>query len=189
MNFDYIGNWIHVQSYKHDRSLHRTWDTAMVVDYTDDYIVIVSDCTKVIEGDGRRWYTREPAVSVFFFHEWYNLIAMFKEDAIMYYCNIASPSLLDKDCIKYIDYDLDLKLMPDKNIIQLDTKEYEYHRKKYVYSNDLDIVVKHANEKCKKLMKKGIFPFDDNKMREYYEKYSQIKELQKKNIISAKKEY
>ena len=99
------------------------------------------------------------------------------------------PSLLDKDCIKYIDYDLDLKLMPDKNIIQLDTKEYEYHRKKYVYSNDLDIVVKHANEKCKKLMKKGIFPFDDNKMREYYEKYSHLKELQEKNIISAKKEY
>ena len=50
-------------------------------------------------------------------------------------------------------------------------------------------MVKHANEKCNKLMKKEIFPCDDNKMREYYEKYSHLKELQEKNIISAKKEY
>lgn len=79
MNRDYVGKWIHVQSYKHDRTLHRTWDTAMVVEATDERIIIVSNCTKVIESDGRRWYTREPAVSVFFFHEWYNLVAMFKK--------------------------------------------------------------------------------------------------------------
>lgn len=185
MNQVEIGSWIHVQSYKHDKTLHRTWDTAMVVECNDDYIIIVSNCTKVIEGDGRRWYTREPAVSVFFFHEWYNLIAMFKEDAIMYYCNIASPSLIDKNCIKYIDYDLDLKLMPDKNIIQLDNNEYEYHRKKYSYSNDLDLVIKHANEKCKKLMKKGVFPFNDQNMQEYYDKFVQIKDLQEKNIVKG----
>lgn len=186
MNLDYIGNWIHVQSYKHDHSLHRTWDTAMVVDINEDYIVIVSDCTKVIEGDGRRWYTREPAVSVFFFKEWYNFIAMFKENAIMYYCNIASPSLIDSDCIKYIDYDLDLKLMPDKNIIQLDSKEYEFHRKKYGYSSDLDLVIKHSNQRVKTIMQEGKFPFDDNLMERYYQKYKKLKDLQEKKIISVK---
>ena len=186
MYSSYIGSWIHVQSYKHDKSLHRTWDTAMIVDYNEDYIVIVSDRTKVIEGDGRRWYTREPAVSVFFFKEWFNFIAMFKKEAIMYYCNIASPSLIDKDCIKYIDYDLDLKLMGDKNIIQLDTKEYEYHRKKYGYSKDLDIVVKSSNEMVKKLMETGSFPFNDQIMEEYYQKYLEIKESQEDNIIGKK---
>lgn len=183
-----IGDWIHVQSYKHDHSLHRTWDTAMVVDINDDYIVIVSNCTKVIESDGRRWYTREPAVSIFFFNEWYNLIGMMKEKAIMYYCNIASPSLLDFDCIKYIDYDLDLKLMPDKNIIQLDMNEYEYHRKKYGYSKDLDIIIKHSNDKCIARMKKGKFPFDDEIIKKYYEKFKNLKDIQEKNIISLKEE-
>lgn len=186
MNNNYIGKWIHVQSYKHDKSLHRTWDTAMVVDYNENYIVIVSNRTKVIEGDGRRWYTREPAVSVFFFKEWFNFIAMFKQDAIMYYCNIASPSLIDEDCIKYIDYDLDLKLMPDKNIIQLDTKEYEYHRKKYGYSGDLDLVVKHANEKVKILMEEGSFPFVDQVMKEYYDKFLEIKKQQEEHILFKK---
>ena len=115
LDLSYVGKWIHVQSYKHDGTLHRTWDSAMIVDVNEDYIVIASTCNKVIEADGRRWFTREPAVSVFFFKEWFNFIAMFKEEAIMYYCNIASPSLIDRDCIKYIDYDLDLKLMPDKS--------------------------------------------------------------------------
>ena len=94
--------------------------------------------------------------------------------------------MIDKDCIKYIDYDLDLKLMPDKNIIQLDSKEYEYHRKKYGYSDNLDKVVKHANEMCKELMKKDEFPFSDDKMREYYAKFVHLKDLQEKNIIASK---
>lgn len=180
----YIGKWIHVQSYKHDGTLHRTWDSAMIVDVNEDYIVIASTCNKVIEADGRRWFTREPAVSVFFFKEWYNFIAMFKENAIMYYCNIASPSLIDRDCIKYIDYDLDLKLMPDKSILQLDFKEYEFHRKKYNYSDELDRVIKGANEEAKRLMGKLGFPFSDEKMKEYYSEFLNLKEHQEKEMIS-----
>ncbi|MDD6302383.1 MAG: DUF402 domain-containing protein [Bacillales bacterium] len=183
LDSSYIGKWFHVQSYKHDGSLHRTWDSAMIVDVTDDYIVIASTCNKVVEADGRHWYTREPAVSVFFFNDWFNFIAMFKDDEIMYYCNIASPSLIDKNCIKYIDYDLDLKLLPNKSIIQLDSKEYEFHRKKYVYSDELDYVIKGANEYAKELMRRGGFPFDDALMRDYYAKYLVIKENQEKNII------
>lgn len=184
LDLSYIGKWIHVQSYKHDGTLHRTWDSAMIVDVNEDYIVIASTCNKVIEADGRRWFTREPAVSVFFFKEWYNFIAMFKENAIMYYCNIASPSLIDKDCIKYIDYDLDLKLMPDKSILQLDSKEYEFHRKKYNYSDELNRVIKAANNEAKKLMEKDESPFLDSKMQEYYDKFLELKEHQEKEMIS-----
>ena len=184
LDLSYIGKWIHVQSYKHDGTLHRTWDSAMIVDVNEDYIVIASTCNKVIEADGRRWFTREPAVSVFFFKEWYNFIAMFKENAIMYYCNIATPSLIDRDCIKYIDYDLDLKLMPDKSILQLDFKEYEFHRKKYNYSEELNKVIRGANEVAKHLMEKDEFPFSDEKMKEYYEKFLTLKEHQEKEMIS-----
>ena len=184
-NKELIGQWIHVQSYKHDESLHRTWDAAMVVDVTDDYIVTVNNSNKVIESDGRRWFTREPAVSVYMFNEWYNLIAMFKKDALMYYCNIASPSLLDKNCIKYIDYDLDLKLLGDKSIVELDGKEYEYHRKKMGYSSDLDKVIKHAFKETRKLMENGTFPFDDKKMEEYYKEFLRLSEEQDDQLLNA----
>lgn len=96
--------------------------------------------------------------------------------------------MIDRDCIKYIDYDLDLKLMPDKNIIELDRKEYEYHRKKYAYSADLDIVVKHANEKCKVLMSEGLFPFDDEAMRKYYARFTEMKDQQENHLMNEKKD-
>ena len=38
----------YIQSYKHDGTLHRTWDSAMIVDVNEDYIVIASTCNKVI---------------------------------------------------------------------------------------------------------------------------------------------
>ncbi len=184
MNLDYIGKFIQVQSYKHDGSLHRTWDNAMIVDYCDDFIVIVSSVTKVIEGDGRKWYTREPAVSIFFFKEWYNVIAMLREENVYYYCNIASPSLIDNHIIKYIDYDLDLKLLVNHDIVRLDEKEYEYHRKKYGYSEKLDKVIRYVNEKVFHMMKKNLFPFDDPKIKRYYREYLKIKDLQEKDILS-----
>ena len=40
LDLSYVGKWIHVQSYKHDGTLHRTWDSAMIVDVNEDYIVI-----------------------------------------------------------------------------------------------------------------------------------------------------
>ena len=47
---------------------------------------------------------------------------MIRGNDIYYYCNIASPSLIDNNIIKYIDYDLELKLLPDQQIIGLDEK-------------------------------------------------------------------
>ncbi len=184
MDLDYIGKFIQVQSYKHDGSLHRTWDNAMIVEYCEDYIVIVSSTTKVIEGDGRKWYTREPAVSIFFFKEWFNVIAMLRENSIYYYCNIASPSLIDNHIIKYIDYDLDLKLLVDGEIIRLDEKEFEYHRKKYGYDDELYKVIRYVNEKVHKKMEDHVFPFVDQKIQQYYRSYLKIKDLQEKDILS-----
>lgn len=169
------GHWIRVQSFKHDSSLHRTWDYAMILEKNEDYIVIASKTNRVIESDGRIWYTKEPAISIFFFHEWFNVIAMIRGDSVYYYCNIASPSLIDSHTIKYIDYDLDLKLLPDNHIVELDIKEYEFHRKKYDYSNDLDLICKHSFQKIADLMRKRVFPFDDNAIKNYYQMFETLK--------------
>lgn len=178
MNSVDVARWIRIQGFKHDKSLHRTWDYAMVLDITDDYIVVASKTNRVIESDGRIWFTKEPAVSIFFFKEWYNVIAMLKGDDIYYYCNIASPSLIDNGIIKYIDYDLDLKLLPNNHIIGLDLKEYEFHRKKYLYSEDLDIVCKHSFSKVESIMKERNFPFDDNRIKEYHLQFEKLRKHQ-----------
>ncbi len=172
------GHWIRIQSFKHDATLHRTWNFAMILDIQDDYIVVASKTNKVIESDGRIWYTKEPAVSVFFFKEWYNIIAMIRNNEVYYYCNIASPSIVDNKVIKYIDYDLDLKLLPDNSIIGLDAKEYEFHRKKYNYSDELNIVCKHSFKKVESLMANRLFPFDDKKIMDYYAIFEKLRKHQ-----------
>ena len=144
-----IGKWIRTQSYKHDGSLHRTWDNMMVIDVSDDYIVTGSCASRVVECDGRIWYTKEPAVSIYFLNNWFNVIAMIRGDNVCYYCNIASPTLEDKMTLEYIDYDLDLKLFPDNSIIELDKKEYLFHKEKYHYSNEIDKIVLHEFERVK----------------------------------------
>lgn len=178
MNKSSIGKWIRIQSYKHDGSLHRTWDNMMIIDVTDEYIVTGSCASRVVESDGRIWYTKEPAVSVFFLKNWFNIIAMMRNGTVCYYCNIASPSLEDEHMVIYIDYDLDLKLFPDSTIIELDRKEYLYHKEKYNYSNDLDKVINHEFERVRQLMKNRMFPFNDDKMKDYINHYYQIKKEQ-----------
>ncbi len=172
------GNWIKIQSYKHDGSLHRCWDHGLVLDINDDFIVVGSRRTKVTEADGRRWYTREPAITIFSFKDWYNSICMIKEDGISYYCNIASPSLIHKDMVKYIDYDLDLKLFQDGNIKVLDENEYQRHRIKYSYSDDLDKVLTKEVKKIHKMMEKGTYPFSNNVIQKYYDEFLKMMESQ-----------
>lgn len=60
-----VGSEVYIQSYKHDGSLHRTWCKGVVVRATDTEYVVVTNKTWVIEADGRKWLTREPAVCFF----------------------------------------------------------------------------------------------------------------------------
>ena len=168
------GDWIQIQSYKHDGSLHRCWDHSLVLDINENFIVLGSKKTKVTEADGRRWYTREPAISIFSFNDWYNVIEMLKEEGISYYCNIASPTLIDKDIAKYIDYDLDLKLFHDGLIKVLDENEYARHKEKYHYSDKLDRVLVHEVDKIYRLMNERDYPFNDGRVMQYYDEFKAI---------------
>ena len=161
--------WIEIQGYKHDGRMHRIWDSVYVVDQTENYIVVASTKTKVIEHDFRIWYTKEPAIMVFFTNHWWNVIAMLKKGGLTYYVNLASPFVIDSKRIKYIDYDLDLKLYPNSDIRLIDVKEYGYHRKKYNYGVDIDRILRFNINQVKEYMEKGEFPFDDKKIREYYD--------------------
>ena len=87
--------WIEIQGYKHDGRMHRIWDSVFVVDETEEYIVVASTKTKVVEHDFRIWYTKEPAIMIFFKNRWWNVIAMLKKVGITYYVNLASPFVYD----------------------------------------------------------------------------------------------
>lgn len=160
---------LYIQSYKHDGSLHRVWDQGYVLEADDEHYVLVTNKTWVVESDGRRWYTREPAICFFFTKRFYNVIAMIREDGIYYYVNLASPALYDGEAIKYIDYDIDFKVFTDKSMITMDLDEYQLHKKQMHYPDEIDLIIKKEMEKIKKQVELEEIPFN----RDYVEKHFQ----------------
>ena len=94
-----IGDKYQIQCYKHNGKVHRAWDEAVVLAIEKDYIVFGNDRTQVIESSGNYWRTKEPAVMYFFKNKWFNIIAQMKKDGVYYYCNIASPFIIEENTI------------------------------------------------------------------------------------------
>ena len=174
-----IGDKFQIQCYKHNGKIHRAWDEAVLLDIKKDYMVFGNSRTQVIESEGHTWKTREPAIMYFFKDKWFNIIAQLKNDGIYYYCNIATPYIIEEETIKYIDYDLDLRIFPSGEYKILDKLEYSYHKKIMNYSKDLDIVVNRALDDLIKEYKNEVSMFDSKSNKEYYYQYKKIKEENK----------
>ena len=170
-----IGDKLQIQCYKHNKKIHRAWSEAIVLDIKKDYIVFGNNKTLVIESEGTTWRTKEPAIIYFFKNRWYNVIAQMKKDGIYYYCNIASPFIIEENTIKYIDYDLDLRIFPKGEYKILDKLEYEYHKNKMNYSEDLDIVINNALKELINDYKNGDIMFSETYNKEYLQLYLKLK--------------
>lgn len=169
-----IGNKYLIHAYKHDGKIHRSWDEAVLLEIHDDYLVFGNEKTKVTESDGRTWRTKEPAVLYFFYNSWYNIIGQYKKDGIYYYCNIASPFILEEGAIKYIDYDLDLRVFPDGSFKVLDRGEYKYHKSIMRYSEKIDTILKSELTNLINTVRQKESAFEPGTVESYYEKYKEI---------------
>ena len=177
---DNIGNRYQIQCYKHNGKVHRAWGEAVFLDETDEYMVFGNDRTLVIESEGNTWRTKEPAVMYFFKEKWFNIIAQLKKDGIYYYCNIATPFIIEERTIKYIDYDLDLRIFPTGQYKILDRLEYKYHKKVMGYSEELDLVINNALDDLIILFGDGETMFKDDTNFNYHKLYLELKNNSRK---------
>ena len=90
-----------IHGYKHNGKLYKIWDEAILLDETDEYYVFGNKNAKVTKLFGKAWNTKETAILFYFKNNWYNIIAQIKSKGISYYCNIASPVLIDNNTIKF----------------------------------------------------------------------------------------
>ncbi len=171
-----IGDHYQIQCYKHNGKIHRAWDEAVVLDIKKDYIVFGNNKTRVTESEGTTWRTKEPAIMYFFKNKWYNVIAQMKRDGVYYYCNIATPYIIEENTIKYIDYDLDLRIFPKGEYKILDKLEYQYHKKKMNYSDDLDLVINSAMNELIRDYVSGDKTFSEKDNKNYLDIYLGIKQ-------------
>jgi hypothetical protein len=169
-----IGDNLELHCYKHNGKIHTISDCITVIDIKDDFIVCGDNRTTITENDGSKHKTKEPAIIFFYKHNWFNVLAQLKKQGLYYYCNIASPYLIDDIYLKYIDYDLDLRVYPDGGYKILDKNEYKYHKKIMHYPEDVDKVVNLELKKLIEMCKNHEGPFNNDVIYEYYEKYKDL---------------
>ena len=174
-----IGDNLQIHCYKHNGKVHRIWDEAVILDVKKDYVVCGNNRTLVTEAEGNTWRTKEPAIMYYFKNEWFNVICQLKKDGIYYYCNIASPFIIEDKTIKYIDYDLDLRVFATGEYKILDRLEYKRHQKLMGYSKELSMVIEDALERLISLYKKDVHFFNSEQNKEYYNLYIQLKKEEK----------
>lgn len=173
-----IGDNLELHCYKHNGKINSISDKITVLDIQDEYIVCGDFKTTITESDGTSHKTKEPAIMFFYKDRWFNILAQLKKQGLFYYCNIATPYLIDENIIKYIDYDLDLRVFPDGGFKILDKNEYNYHKKIMHYSDELDEVVKSELSSLIEMKKANIGPFDKELINKYYEEYKKIAGIQ-----------
>ena len=169
-----VGNKLTIHCYKHNGKIDRISGEAIVLDETDEYLVCANNKVKLIENDGRSHRTKEIAILFFYKKEWYNILAQLKKYGLFYYCNIASPYIIDGNIIKYIDYDLDLRIFPDGNFKVLDKNEYRYHKITMRYSDEIDVIVQDSLNKLIDNKNNNAFPFKKEVIEHYYKIYKDI---------------
>ena len=175
MNELKVGDKLKIFCYKHDGTLEHTSEEAVVLENTQEYLVCGNGRTKITEKDGRSHMTNEPAVLFFYKDHWFNIIGQLKKFGLFYYCNIASPYIIDGKSIKYIDYDLDLRVFPDGGFKILDRNEYNYHKKVMKYSPEIDKIVKTELTHLIEKKRKNEGPFASGVVEKYYDIYEKIK--------------
>lgn len=176
-----VGDKLEVHCYKHNGKIDRISGEAIVLDVTDNYIVCANNKVKITENDGRTHRTKETAILFFYKNEWFNILAQLKSFGLFYYCNIATPYIIDDNVIKYIDYDLDLRVFPNGSFKILDRNEYKYHKKQMHYSNRLDFILKYELGNLIDKVRAKDNPFNKETVEMYYEKYLSLIENNDKN--------
>lgn len=170
------GDKLKIYCYKHDGSLEHTSNEAIVLEDNDDMLICGNGKTKITEKDGRSHMTNEPAILFFYKKNWFNVIGQLKKHGLYYYCNIASPYIIENGIIKYIDYDLDLRVFPNGSFKILDRMEYKYHKKQMHYSNRLDFILRYELGNLIDIVRKKEFPFNKNVIEKYHSKYVELVE-------------
>src|SRR5690554_6665099 len=158
-------------SFKHDGELHRVWKNVYKIFGSEDLVIIVNDKVEVIDGDGHKWKTKEPAICYFFRQHWFNIICMIRDDGIYYYCNLSSPFIIDEEGLKYIDYDLDVKLFPDGEVLLLDRDEFDFNIKDLHYTKEILDIIKYNLSTLLDMIEKREDPFNSKCVYDWYNKF------------------
>ena len=92
---------------------------------------------------------------------------------------MASPFIIEDNAIKYIDYDLDLRVFNDNSYKILDKSEYKYHKTKMEYPEEIDVILKRELNDLIKMAEKKEGPFNRENIKKKLDIYNSLKKDKK----------
>ena len=81
--------------------------------------------------------------------------------------------MIDDEGLKYIDYDLDIKVIEDFSYTVLDRNEYNKHKDKMDYPDDLKRILEKELKKLRSLIDNREEPFDVQLVEKWYQIYKE----------------
>jgi len=102
------------------------------------------------------------------------VIGIIKKNEITYYCNLSSPVVRDEEALKYIDYDLDIKVDSSYRMTVLDMNEFNKHQELMQYPEKIKTILMEEFEDLKQRIASRGFPFKKETVWEWYDKYLKL---------------
>lgn len=165
------GSNIRIESYKHNREIHRVWYENIVV-YSDENIIIGgNDRTLVQEPNGKMKQTKEHAIFYFDKRHNFNIIKVYDAANPYFYCNISSRFTCKDNVIKYVDYDIDIIVSEGMNYTVLDEDEFDLHKAAYGYSDRLVRELRAEMAILEEWIKEGKDPFNEEFINYWEERF------------------
>lgn len=132
-----VGTILKVQAYKFNGLLYRQWNQAKIIYNNEKHIVLILYKTKVTELNGAGWVYKEPVIWFMPKKQNFNCLILIKKNGFYRYINLASTPIFEDDTIKFIDYDLDVKCYPQKELKIVDRDEFNTNGKLMKYPDSL----------------------------------------------------
>ena len=149
-------------SMKYDGTLRETYTGQLLEQVGPMIRVQVSTGTSIYRGTDRPAAVTDNGIEVYFTDRWYN-VWHFLEHGInryLWYSNIATPAKLEGTTLQWIDLDIDVCCHLDGSIETLDYDEFQEHRFKMNYPNNVVESALAAHDEVFQLGETGAFPFD-----------------------------
>ena len=136
------GENIKIQSYKHDGNIHRVWSETTILKGTEHVIIGGNDHTLVTEVMGVHGLLENQQLCTFILNIGLMLFVCLEKMVFIIIVIYLRAFACDEEALKYIDYDLDIKVYPNGKYHLLDEDEYEQHMNQMNYPHDIDIILR-----------------------------------------------
>lgn len=181
MNEVQLQHFVDIQAFKYDGTLYRQWNGTKIILNDANYIGCLLNKTKVIEKDGQKWVIKEPTLWFFSKSNFFNVTVNVKEDGLYYYCNLASPFFFEENTIKFIDFDYDIKVYPNKPFLVVDHIDFSRNKEKWYDENITNVIYKNISVLSQMFyLKKEIF--DEQYIWNILRVLIELKEITKKHF-------